>query len=222
QREAAFVIDVDQFVGDRRLFHQNSKPSEWINPLIGSKLIFRDGLTAYPVKAVAADDVITVDFELLAVRAPPYIWVFGFDVVNADIERFINSRRAAGLAHIHQIACDFGLPIDQNGLAGQRLEIDAMADAAELNFGSIMDQAFVAHTHAGAGLLDQCNRALLENARPNAAAHIILGLLLKNNRINSGPVQQLTQQETGRARPYDDDLCSHVTRFSWLLPRSSV
>jgi len=56
--------------------------------------------------------------------------------------------------------------------------------------------------------------ALLENARPNTAKHVILGLLLKDNRINSGPVQQLTQQETGRARPYDDDLCSHVTRFS--------
>src|ERR1019366_935558 len=182
QREAAFVIDVDQFVGDRRLFHQNSKPSEWINPLIGSKLIFRDGLTAYPVKAVAADDVITVDFELLAVRAPPYIWVFGFDVVNADIERFVNRRRAAGLAHIHQIACDFGLTVDQNGLAGQPLEIDAMADAAERNFGSIMDEPFVAHAHAGAGLLDQGDGPLLENACPDTAEHVVLGLLLKDNR----------------------------------------
>src|SRR5450631_2845337 len=95
-----------------------------------------------------------------------------------------------------------------------------MADAAERNFGSIMDQAFVAHAHAGASLLDQGDRALLENARPNTAEHVILGLLLKDNRINSVPVQQLTQQETARARPYDDDLCSHVDAL--LLVTASV
>jgi hypothetical protein len=90
-----------------------------------------------------------------------------------------------------------------------------MADAAEHNFRSVMDEAFVAHAHTGTGLLDQGDGALLENARPNPAEHVILGLLLKDDRINSGLVQQLTQQQTGRARPYDDDLGSHVTRFSW-------
>src|ERR1035438_7034001 len=91
ERKAALVVDVDQFVGDRRLLHQNSEPSEWINPFIGSKLIFRNSLTAHPVEAVAADHVITANFELLAVRAPLHIRAFGLDVVNADIDKMLDA-----------------------------------------------------------------------------------------------------------------------------------
>ena len=117
--------------------------------------------------------------------------------MDRDVFRLIDRRRATGLAYVHQVVRDFGLSIDHHGLAGQALEVDAMADAAETDLRSIVRQALAPHPFARASFFDKRDRALFQHAGADAAEHVVLGFLLEDDRVDPGVVQQLPQKKAG-------------------------
>ena len=59
------------------------------------------------------------------------------------------------------------------------------------------------------GLVEHRDGALFEYAGANATEHVIGSALLDNDVVDAGAVQQLPEQQAGRARPDDRDLCLH-------------
>ena len=84
-----------------------------------------------------------------------------------------------------------------------------MTNAAEGNFDSLMDQTFLPHARPTAGLLEKCDSALLQDPGTDAAEHVLLRPLLENNRVDARPVEQLTQEQSGRAGADDCNLRSY-------------
>ena len=74
---------------------------------------------------------------------------------------------------------DLGLAIDRDRLAGQRLEVDAMAHAVERDLGPVVDEALALQPRAGARFVDQRDRALFEHAGADAAEHIVLAISVR-------------------------------------------
>jgi hypothetical protein len=70
-------------------------------------------------------------------------------------------------------------------------------------------QAIFVHARRDAGLVEQVNRDLFDDARPNAAEDIFAGLPLQDNIIDAVFVEELTEQQSGRAGADDGDLGSH-------------
>jgi hypothetical protein len=99
--------------------------------------------------------------------------------------------------------------MDHDALAAsQALEIDAMAHALHAQLDPAMDQAFAVHARAAAGLVDQSDSALLQDAGANAAEHMIAGVAFKNDAIAAGLMQQLAEQQPGGTGPDDCRLCA--------------
>src|SRR6185436_12405035 len=69
QREAAFVVEVDQLVRHRRHVGQQPEPAERINLLVQPEAIRRHAGAAHAVKTVAAGD--EVAFDRVRLSAPP-------------------------------------------------------------------------------------------------------------------------------------------------------
>ena len=149
------MVDVDEFVGDRRLVDENPEPSEGIDPLVGAQLLFRDRAAADAVKTVAARDVIACDLERLPVLDVTDPRPLRLEIVKADLERFVDRLRAQDRARVHQIARRLGLAIDRDGLAGQRLEIDAMAHAVERDLGPFVDESLAMQPRARARFVEE-------------------------------------------------------------------
>ncbi len=62
---------------------------------------------------------------------------------------------------------------------------------------------------ADAGLVQQVDGDLLQHAGANAAEHVLGGLALEDDGVDAGLVQQLAEQQAGRAGADDGDLGSH-------------
>lgn len=84
-----------------------------------------------------------------------------------------------------------------------------MTHAVEGDFGSVMEKAFLMKALGGASLLNQPDRSLLQNPRANAAEHVVLGLLLENDGVDSLFGQQLPEKEARRTGTDDDNLSAH-------------
>ena len=59
---------------------------------------------------------------------------------------------------------------------------------------------------ADAGLVEQVDRALLEHAGADAAAHVVARCALEDHAVDAVAVQQLPEQQAGRAGADDHDL----------------
>ena len=85
-----------------------------------------------------------------------------------------------------------------------------MPRAFEGDLDSVVNEALAVQARGRPGLLDQPDRALFEHAGTNPAEHVVLRLLLQDDRFDSGLGQQLPEQQTRGTGADDDDLCSHV------------
>ncbi len=104
-------------------------------------------------------------------------------------------RRAAGrLARQHQVACEFGLAIGRDHLAaGQPVHVDGMAGAAKHQLDAVMRGAALVYAGPDAGLAQQIDRDLLEDARPDAAEHVVAALALDDDVVDARLAQQLAE-----------------------------
>ncbi|MNF99388.1 hypothetical protein D3C84_822810 [compost metagenome] len=85
--------------------------------------------------------------------------------------------------------------------------MDALA--GHLQFDTLVDQAFGIHAFVDAGFAQQVNGALLEDTGTNAAEDVVRRLAFDDDVVDAGAMQQLTEQEAGRAGADDGDLGFH-------------
>ncbi len=71
----------------------------------------------------------------------------------------------------------------------------------------MMHQAFDVHSLRHARFAKQIDGTAFQNSRADAPQHILRRLTLKNDRVDAGVVQELPQQQPGRASANNRDLC---------------
>lgn len=81
-----------------------------------------------------------------------------------------------------------------------------MALSSEENLDAAMHEAFAVHSAAYARFVHDVDASLLENAGTDATEHVLAGHALKDDCIDTGLVQQLTEQQPRRTRADDGDL----------------
>ena len=81
-----------------------------------------------------------------------------------------------------------------------------MAPARPQQLEAAARQAFGMHARTDAHLVEQVDGGLLQHAGADAAEHVVAGLALEDHRVDAGLVQQLSEQQAGRAGANDDDV----------------
>ncbi|PAV93217.1 hypothetical protein WR25_22854 [Diploscapter pachys] len=212
-------MGVDQLMVDRRGIGQQSQPAERIDPLVHLQHAGRDALPGHAMEAIAAGDVIALDPVLATVLVERQVRPRPLDVMGLDIVGRIDDRRPTQLASLHQVAGDLGLAVDHHRLAsGQCLEVKTLAMTTDQQLDPFMDQPFAIHALGHAGFAQQLDRALFEHAGTDAPQHIVRGLALDDQRIDAGVVQQLAEQQAGRAGADDCNLSLHCCCLTMTMP----
>lgn len=125
--------------------------------------------------------------------------------------RFVHRGQTGLGTHFHQIARHFRLAIDHHTLAARQLmQVDAMALAAKQQLNAVMGQTFSVHALGSTGFFQQVYADLLQHTCTDTAQHVVAAALLQDDVVNASLVQQLTQQQTGRACTHDDDGGTHL------------
>ncbi len=120
--------------------------------------------------------------------------------MDLHVRRVIDRHRAGRRAGRHQVAGDFGLAVDHHGLAiGQAFQVDAFAAAVEGQLETIMNQALGVHALTDACLAQQIDHALLKHACADARKDVVGFFALDDHVVDAGALQQLAQQQPGRA-----------------------
>ena len=70
-------------------------------------------------------------------------------------------------------------------------------------------QAFAMHAVAGAGLVQQVDRHLFQHPCADTRLDVMAGVTLQHDAVDPGDMQQLGQQQAGRASADDCDLGAH-------------
>ncbi len=77
-----------------------------------------------------------------------------------------------------------------------------------------MDQAFGIHAFVDTGFAQHVDSALLQHPGTNTVEDVFRRLTFDNDIVDTGLVQQLAQQKTGRTSTNDSDLSFHYFGFS--------
>ena len=149
------------------------------------------------MKAVAAGDEIAFDLVEFAVGPIDDARLLAENIVQGDIIGSVDRRRASSRAAVHEILGDFGLPVDHDGLAGQFLEVDAVAHPFDADLRPVMYEALAVHAGADGGLVDEIDRDLLDHASTDAVEHVFAGVPLEDDVVDVVLMEKLAEQ-TGR------------------------
>ena len=163
------------------------------------------------MEAVASRDEIARQLVHLAVFAVANLRRWSVEVVDADVVRLKHNLAAGAQPRRDQILDDFVLRVDRHGAAaGETAQIDAMAAAAEAQFEAVMSQAESRQPLADAGLFEQVDGALFEQAGADALFDISAAASLEHDRLDAGKVQQMREHQARRSRADDADLCTMI------------
>ena len=103
------------------------------------------------------------------------------------------------------------LRIDRDLLAtGERRKVDVLVPAIEAQDDAVVVEAFLHHPLAGTDLVHEIDGALLEHARLDDGLDIVAAVLLQDDRFDALQVQNVRQQQSGRAGADDADLRSDL------------
>ncbi|MNO98551.1 hypothetical protein D3C76_902990 [compost metagenome] len=154
------------------------------------KHFVRNALAGDPVEAVAPGDVIAVDSVGLAIFLVGDVGAVALHVVGLHVFDRIDDRGTQGAAGLHQIARDFGLPIDHDSLAtGQCLEIDMNTLAGHQQLDALVDQAFGIHAFGYTCFAQQVDGALLQHPGTNSAEDVVRCLAFDDDVVDAGVMQ---------------------------------
>lgn len=84
-----------------------------------------------------------------------------------------------------------------------------MARAVDADLHAVVNEPVGMHAGANAGLVQKIHRDLFDHAGAYASEYMIGGLPLQNDIVDASPLQELAEQEPGRASADNDDLGSH-------------
>ncbi len=101
------------------------------------------------------------------------------------------------------------------------MQVDAIHALVVGDENAFVDLALAVHALAALRLAHQVGEAVLQHAGANAAQHIFAALPLQEHRVDALEMQQLRQQQAGRAAADDADLGFHRSSSLWIIPRLS-
>ena len=180
--EAALVRDVDELVRHRRRVGQEAQPAERIVALEGRQRAGGHALAAHAVEAVAAGDEVARELVLVAAVAVAHDGMAAVEVVHAHVLGLVDRDGAARRARVHQVARDLGLAVDDHALAGESVEVDAVAAAGPADLDAVVHEALGVHARADARFVEQRDRALFEDARADAPEHVLAACAARGSR----------------------------------------
>ena len=191
---------------------QYAQPAEGIGFFVSRPRGVGYRLTADPMIAVAAGDIITVQPEGLPVLVVSHVGRSAVDIMQGHVLDLEDQRRTAPVAGVDQILGHLRLPIDRDlRSSGQALQIDPKQLAVQRQVEAVVRQAFglqaLIDTHAG----QEINGRAFQDAGAYAALHIGPVALFQDDARDPVNVQKLRQQQTGGARANDGDLGAHDT-----------
>ena len=79
-----------------------------------------------------------------------------------------------------------------------------------------MHKAVCMHARADAGLVEQVDRDLFDDAGAHAAKNVFVGLPLEDDVVDAMLVQELTEQQSSRAGADNGDLGAHALSYHCL------
>ena len=159
--------------------------------------------------AVAAGDKVAVETDRTAIRDEGEEGVLAIEAARLDRLGFIVGRAALGLAPLDEVAGQLGLPVDGDMLAGQRLEIDAMAVAGEGEREAVVAKRLGRQALSRAGLGQHVDRSLLQHAGAHARQDVGAARPVDDDGVDARSAQQLAQQQAGGPAADDGDLGAH-------------
>src|SRR3569623_2823025 len=92
------------------------------------------------------------------------------------------------------------------------LEVHPMHLAAKGDVDALVHQPVAMQPRSTADLVEQVDRALLENAGTDTAHHVLGAAALDDDIVDAGFGEQGAKQKPGRSGADDGDLCSHQSR----------
>ena len=131
------------------------------------------------------------------------------EAADGHVVGVVDGAAAGRGAVVHQVARDLGLAVDHHPLAGQRVQVDAVAAAVEAQVEAVVRQAFGVQPRADAGFVQQVHRHLLQHAGADAAEHVVGAALLDDDVVDAGLVQQRAEQQARGAGADDGNLGAH-------------
>lgn len=215
--EAAFVFEVDEFVGYGRGVGEEAEPAEGVDFFIGFEDVGGYGLARYAVEAVAACDEVAVDAVGLAVLLVGGVGGVAFDVEELDVVGVVDGFAACLGADVHEIACDFGLAVYNDGAADFFLKVDAVAFAVYDEFDAVVDEAFFVQAFGCACAFQALYGCAFEYASSDAAEYVIAVFAFEDDVVDAAFVQQLAKQQSGGAGTDDENLGTHDVAPVWLM-----
>src|SRR6185436_6059546 len=97
----------------------------------------------------------------------------------SDIPRLVDGLGARRGARLDEVLRNLGLAVDGDAAAGEALEVDAVARAAEGEVEAVVHQALGFTARADAGALEKRHRAAFEHPRAHAREHVLLRAALE-------------------------------------------
>jgi hypothetical protein len=162
------------------------------------------------VKTVASGDEIAA--QLLRVSgcvAKPDHRLRCVEMVDCDVARFKGDRAAIGKTRGDQVFYDLVLTVDHDRFAGEVGEVQMPAAPAETQVGAVVHEALAHHARAHAVVVQNVDRAMLQNTRADACFAILARTVLDDDRLDAGAMQQMTEEQARWTRTDDSDLRAH-------------
>ena len=104
------------------------------------------------------------------------------------------------------------LGVDHHRPASRQLgEVDPVQPALERQIDAVMDEPVAHHPVAHPGLTQQVHRALLQDPRLDRLLDRLPRLDVDHHRLHPAQVQQVRQQQPGRAGSDDSNLSTHLS-----------
>ena len=102
--------------------------------------------------------------------------------------------------------------------AGEGLEVDPVADAAEAQLDAVVDEALGTQALAHAGLHEQLRGVVLEHPGADPVLHVVAAARLEDHALDPLELEQPAEREPGRTGPDDGDLRALLRRHGATLP----
>src|SRR5437773_1570977 len=210
KRETTLVVGINQLMLGRGRFGENADPSEWIFAMLGSERSRRNARPANAMKAVAAADEVTSEFDIAALVPEANLRRAADEIVDAHVARLEQNGSAVGEPPGDQILYDLLLAVDGHALADQLAEIDVVQGTTEREINAVVEHAFVLHARADAGFDEQVARPLLDEPGTDAALDIVAAAVFQDHTLDARAVEQMREHQPGGPCPDDTDLRAHV------------
>ncbi len=159
----------------------------------------RHRLPPDPVEPITGRNIITAQFNRIAILDISNTRLVSLDIMQADILRLENDLAAMIKAGSDQILGHLGLAVNHHGrTTGQFFDIHMLALAINTDIDAAMNDALALHAGINADPLHQADRPHFKNTGPNAPLDIGAVLALKDNAVNSLHMQQMRKQQPRR------------------------